>query len=694
MAKNIKFNKLKYYWKNYWFIIPSLLLISVFAYTPAISAIYHSFFRWNGGDIEEWIGFRNYFEALTDPVIWRGFRVIFILIMANFIKLVPSIITAVVIHRISSQKWQYYYRVAFVIPMIIPVMVYILMWKFFYDPQFGPLNTLLNYTGLMSVLRHLDTWFNWGAFTAGINPAWLSNPKLIIPALIIWGFPWVGVVGVLIYLAGLQNISQSVYEAADIDGAGWFRKFWNVELPLLVTQVRLNLVLMIIATLKSFGIILVLLDDEGGPGGVALVPGLYMFKMAFKEARAGYACAIGLILFFLILILTQINNRYIKSDVKPDFFTNYLGKLKKNSAFIFFLVLWLLSKFFSITELISSTFFFTVLFIMVLETNLPGIRKLNYFVKTFFDNIFSPLRTLKNAWDIKKWEKFQLKQMVKKKKNWLTQSTRKLFAEIFKHSFVWFVLLFAFFPLYLMVVISLKDNQQFAINPLTLSEPFHFENWIYGWNLLKDLIANSVVVAVFSVSFTLILGTFGAYFFARFKMPGSTFLWYFFLILMLMPGVANLITLFKLLANLKMLNSLSTLIVLGTTGGQIFTIYVMKNFIEDIPNDLFDAADVDGASHLNQIINIVLPMSGSILSTVAILQFVAQWNNFILPLVIMRDPSKLTIPVGLMNLSGEYIKFWGPMMSGYVIASVPLVLLFIFTMRLFVKGLTAGAIKG
>ena len=249
-----------------------------------------------------------------DKLLWSGFAVTFILVVASIVKMLPSILTAVVLHRLASDRWQYFYRVLFVIPMIIPGMVYLLLWKFFYDPTQGVLNRLLNASGGMAVLNGLDTLFHWGIFQAGQNPSWLGDAKLVIPSLIFWGFPWVGVVGVLIFLAGLQSISKDVYEAADVDGINWWRKFVHIELPLIATQVRIMLVLLIIGELQSFGNILIVLGDSGGPQGVGMVPGLYMFRNAFIEGNAGYACAIGLILFAFILILTEINNRYVRVD--------------------------------------------------------------------------------------------------------------------------------------------------------------------------------------------------------------------------------------------------------------------------------------------------------------------------------------------------------------------------------------------
>jgi len=201
-------------------------------------------------------------------------------------------------------------------------------------------------------------------------------------------------------------------------------------------------------------------------------------------------------------------------------------------------------------------------------------------------------------------------------------------------------------------------------------------------------------VTVTATAGSLFIGTLAAYFFARYKMPLSGLFWSLFMVLLLMPMVANLLPLFKLMKSLNLLNSLWALIILGTTGGQVIVIYVMRNFIEDIPRDLFEASEIDGATHLQQIRHIVLPLSGSILSTLAILNFIARWNEFILPLVMIRDQRLQTIAVGLARLDAEYVKQWGATMAAFTISSIPLILLFLFTMRLFVRGLSAGALKG
>ena len=116
----------------------------------------------------------------------------------------------------------------------------------------------------------------------------------------------------LIYLAGLQGISEDIYEAADIDGAGPLTVFWRIELPLIMTQVRINLILMIIGTIQSWENIYLFLGIDGGPDGIATVPGLMIFREAFSRGLFGYGCAIGFVIFLVTLVLTLINNKFVR----------------------------------------------------------------------------------------------------------------------------------------------------------------------------------------------------------------------------------------------------------------------------------------------------------------------------------------------------------------------------------------------
>ncbi len=470
----------------YLLLLPTLLSMAVFGYYPKVDVLIKSMFRWTPGTVEEFVGISNFVEVFGDPLFWQSFRVVVIMLLANLVKMWPAIIVAIALHRIASDRMRYRLQVLFVVPMVVPGMVWLLVWKSFYDPELGIFNRLLNATGLMSVLAWLDGtadapgvmprvaaalrpaldtfvspvfggvwaaialggvllifsvqgrrdarrwwgyalvivapmvaqlfgalalssggagilfavvclvgwlialaltlgagWLVWpllvmygmwacghepwrlpvllaigigagellhakvdrlsatdllrrsglavvigGAVLvafgmiwtrpteqfAGGTPAWLGNQDLVLPALIIWGFPWVGTVGVLIYLAGLQQISDDVYEAAELDGVGPVGKLFRIELPLIMTQVRINLIFMTIGTLTAYELYLILLGQDGGPGNVGMVPGLYMYRSAFIDLRYGYACALGMVMFVIILLLTVIYQKYVKVE--------------------------------------------------------------------------------------------------------------------------------------------------------------------------------------------------------------------------------------------------------------------------------------------------------------------------------------------------------------------------------------------
>jgi ABC-type glycerol-3-phosphate transport system permease component len=530
-------------------------------------------------------------------------------------------------------RLQFLYRTLFVIPMVIPGLVVVLIWRsFFFEATSGYLNRFLYSTGLFNVLSHLDTFFNWGGiFVPGQSPAWLGDPRLILVACVVWGFPWVGSFAVLTHLAKLQSIGRDVYEAADIDGVNWWSKFTRIELPLIMGSIYLLLVFVIIDTIKDAGMVMALAGMYGGPGGKATVPALFMIRKAFIEQQMGYACAVGIILTIIVITLQKLLT-WLMDPQRPPF---RLPRRKDASH---------------TTVAVSSS----------------GAEER-------YQRAMA-------------WRNRPLYQRLSRVGAGLLRTT--------KHLTIWVVLAFSFLPLYLMMVVSFKTNTQFYAAPAMLTPPFHPENWVDAWRLVMPTVANSVFISISVTMLTLCFALCAAYFFARQKMPLSNFFWNAILILMMMPMIANLVPLFRLLGDLNLLNTLSALILVGAASGQVFAIFVLRNFVAEIPSDLYEAAEIDGASHFQQLRNVVLPLSGPILGTVGVMQFVAAWNEFVLPLIVMRDHTRLPVMVQLLRMAGEYIKFWGPLMAGYALASIPIILLFVFSMKLFVRGLTEGAVKG
>jgi len=673
-GKKIRWNQVHYHWEMYLFIIPTIILIGLFQYYPALSGVFHSFYRWNGADISEFVGFENYMKLLKNTDFWRSFELAFTLGIWNIAKMIPALAVAVCIHRCRNELMQLTYRILFVIPMVIPGLIIVLIWRsFFFEATAGYLNKFLFSSGLFNVLVWVDHFFNWGGiFKAGNAPAWLGDPSLIVSACIIWGFPWVGSFAVLTYLARLQGIPKDIYEAADVDGVTWWSKFTKIELPLITSSIKLLLVFVIIDTIKDAGMILALAGIEGGPGGNATVPALFMLRKAFIDQEMGFACAVGIILTAIVISLQKMSNILTMwNDMKE-----WQKKTFQGVAFAVAMATFWSGHFraVGIALLVASIPYADIVFFF---------RSLNGNLKTIFEKKEDPSRK-------KQAPLFVIRDDKLKAMNFILD----LFLRGLKHFTILFVLAMALMPLYLMVIVSLKDNRQFYFAPATLTRPFHWENWKVAYEMITPSLANSLVISITGTILTLFVALCAAYFFARHKMPMSTFLWNAILIMMMMPAIANLIPLFNLLNDMNLLNTLTCLIIVGTSSGQIFAIFVLRSFVEDIPGDLFEAAEIDGANHFQQMRIIVLPLAGPILGTVGVMNFISQWNDFVMPLIVIRDHGKLPVMVQLLRIAGEYIKLWGPLMAGYALASIPIIILFIFTMKLFTKGLTEGAIKG
>ncbi len=672
-ARAVKWSNLRHHWDIYLFIVPTLILIALFQYYPAASGIIHSFFRWNGADIAEPVGFENYIDLLTSREFWDSFNVVLILGAFNVVKMIPPLLVAVCIHRCSSVRFQFFYRTLFVVPMVIPPLVVALIWRsFFFEATAGYLNQALDATGLMHALGFLDRTFGWGGvFAAGNSPAWLGDPRLILTACIVWGFPWVGSFAVLTHLAKLQGISKDIYEAGDIDGISWWSKFWKIELPLLMSSVYLLLVFVIIDTIKDAGTIYALAGIEGGPGGKVTVPALFMLRKAFLEQQMGYACGVGLVLTLVVLGLQKVSTLVMNW---PNLWS-WQKRAVRLGAFAFAAFLFWMDA-------------FEWLAWIIVAAAIPYGALGHLIPERKADD--GP--TLAPA-DLKRIED-ERDRRFHSPLHRFAREFRDGFLRVAKHGMIWGVAAFAFLPLYLMLVVSLKNNQQFYEAPATLTAPYHWENWRIAWEIVLPTVANSIFISTLATVLTLLFAICAAYFFARLKMPLSGFFWNAILILMMLPAIANLVPLFTLLRDLSMLNTLSALILVGAASGQVFAIFVLRNFVADVPFDLFEAAEIDGASHLRQMWNIVVPLSGPILGTVGVMQFLHAWNEFILPLIVMRDHARLPVMVQLLRMAGEYIKLWGPLMAGYALASIPIILLFVFSMKLFIRGLTEGATKG
>jgi len=260
------------------------------------------------------------------------------------------------------------------------------------------------------------------------------------------------------------------------------------------------------------------------------------------------------------------------------------------------------------------------------------------------------------------------------------------------HAILWLLLLLTVAPFILMVIRSFKTFAQAMQTDLLPSLPLHYGGYVRAWDAIHQYAFNSLVVSAASLVGALLFASLSSYVFGRCDFPGRTVLFYSLITLMMLPGILGLIPRFILIVRLGMINSLWGLI-LVYWASQVFMIFVLRTFVESLPEELFEAARIDGAGHLQLYWHITVPLSAPVLSVLAILNVLQTWNDYIWPLLVIRENALRTIPLGLVYLKSSPIPDPGAEMASYVLASLPLLVIFVFTMRSFVQGLTSGALK-
>lgn len=273
------------------FLAPALLVLVAFTLYPMAQAVYLSLTDYNLIKAAEFVGLDNYVELLSDPAFWNAFwnTVLYAAVVAP-VTVVLALLFAVMLNQALFGRT--FVRTAIFLPFIVSLGIIAIAWSFLLDPNIGLLSYWLGQVGIVT------------------EQGWLTDPRFAMPSVMLVGvWKFVGFY-MVIYLAGLQSIPGDLYEAAKIDGAGAWKRFWHITLPLLSNQTLLVSVLALIATLQAFDQIYVM--TRGGPFFKTETLVMLIYREGFQELRFGYASAISFVLLLFVFILSMVQYGWLR----------------------------------------------------------------------------------------------------------------------------------------------------------------------------------------------------------------------------------------------------------------------------------------------------------------------------------------------------------------------------------------------
>jgi raffinose/stachyose/melibiose transport system permease protein len=276
-----------------------------------------------------------------------------------------------------------------------------------------------------------------------------------------------------------------------------------------------------------------------------------------------------------------------------------------------------------------------------------------------------------------------------------SKSTNTLVSSFGKYSVLIFFAVLSLLPVVMSWLTALRPKNEASANPFSIPSRLEWSNFSKAWEVGRfgDYFINSIAVTIPTVIAVVVLSALAGYGISRFKFRGRDFMFYTLLLGLTIPFQSVMIPLFYQLNSMGLLGTYWAMILPATAFGLPFGVFLMQAFFEDLPNELADAARVDGCSEWRIFKDVMLPLATPAVSSLIVFQFMATWNNFIMPLLFLQEENIRTVPLGLLYFQGKYTRDLALLSAGVAIATIPIVIIYVLFQRQFVKGLTAGAVK-
>ena len=632
-------------WRTaYLFAAPMMILLVGLIGWPIVSAFTMSFFNVKGITWGPFVGMNNYIDQWTDPIFQDSLGITIRYTIASVtIKFIFGMCAALVLHNITRGKM--ILTPLMLLPFIVPEVVTALVWRFLFDPVFGGLNASL--TALYGVTG--------GMIGSQKGISWTGTDFMAQVSMIIvnvWkGAPFF----TLLALAGLKSIDVEQYDAASVDGANAWQRFLHITLPGLRYVIIVETLLSTIATFNAFG--LIYLITQGGPGGSTRVYSILAYeKIGSLNYSGGVSVALTMAPFLLVAII--VLGRYMRAGQKGDFAGDD-GVVWRAFMFVLWPIRMIVRALVWIFWRVNNT----------LEIAASAVSKSIYAVFTRGDVSRQPMAR---------------------------RASRRA-GEFFKWSGLVLLLLFELFPFYWVFITGFKTTDQIrAFRDIFWPSPWTLMNF---QKLLFELsfplwLWNTVQVAVVSAIIGVLASSLGAYALVRLRWKGAGTISSTVLITYLMPGIMLVVPLYQIFATLKLTNTLASLMIAYPTFLLPFASWLMMGYYRTIPEELEDAAMIDGCNRFQAFFRVILPLVTPALLAVAMFSVTQAWNEFLLAFVFISKDSATTLPIGLGRMVIGDIMPWGLMMGASFLMAIPVMILYSIGNRYMVGGLTSGSVKG
>lgn len=622
------------------FAAPMLALLLGLIAWPLAQAVWMSFHNVIGPRWGAFVGLRNYATQLQDPLFQRSlWLTVQFTAEAVAIKFLIGLVAALALHNV--RRYRSLLTGLMLAPFIVPEVVTAAIWRFLFNPQFG---------GLNATLRVLHDWTG-GLLGSAQGLPWTGDPQMALQSIVMVNV-WKGVpFFTLLALAGLKSIDRELYEAASIDGANAWQRFLNVTLPGLRYVIIVETLFSTISTFNIFG--LIFLITGGGPGGATRLYALRVYEL-IGSLRYGHAMAVALLVAPILMVAVIVLGRYMRAGQRGE---DGEGNLLYRAIITLLLPVRLLLG-------VALAVFWAVN--GVLERAASAVAR---GVHAVFAGE-NPKRR---------------------------RAINRAFTAALVVVPIAVIMLAELYPFYWIVITAFKTDLQiqrfeslFWPDPWTLA---HFE-WLFFRSSFPIWLRNTVQVALGATAIGVTVSALGAYALVRLRWRGAGFISTAILLTYLMPGIMLVVPLYQIFAALHIVNRLPSLIVAYPTFLMPFAAWLMMGYYRAIPEELEEAAQIDGCNRFQAYYRIVLPLTLPALMAVALFSVTNAWNEFLFAFVFIQSNEATTLPVGLGRLIVGDVFAWGPIMAASVAMSIPVVVFYALAQRFLVEGLTAGSVKG